>query len=211
MSAIIQLRSRQRPLYRPAAVEASADCASLHSKGALPLAHCARNPVMREGAARAPVVGLVTPARPSAVCGFVAARVVDSFNGQKWRRMSHVGQKAREAVPPPITDFDAARTVVRPLFVPWVLAPIFHLRPTPINGSLKQAMLSNAVSLQAAARRGVPSFKMLQYDGSEITTVASTGNSRVFDAAIDRRFNEFEDEKASELLANGVAHDHGVN
>lgn len=132
-----------------------------------PLADCLGNAVMGRGLSATTIGNLLALCGPSAVFWAIRAVIVDAIYGVvRSRRLTHVGIKVFKGCPA-LTHKNVAPTILRVMHCGWILAPVFHARPNPVDlGSRKPvcfwrtalALLHDATTLRIAQVRATPNL-----------------------------------------------------
>lgn len=144
----------QRAVDRPAVVKAITKCAPRDPNPACPRRNRKRFATVRDQAIRPSIALLLDPRGPTAILGRVGSVIVDAIKGEfRPRPRPHVGIEVRKAILPPLTDRNAAATIIGKGLMVRVVAPTPHVVPDhPFVGSAAPMLVATIRRAKAGTR-----------------------------------------------------------
>jgi hypothetical protein len=119
---------------------------------------------------------------PFAVLWTVGAIIVNAFNGEARRALTHIGQKRLKALTPPLADINTARAVIAIGWVVGVFASGYHGGPASVFRSLAESMrplnAAHVVALVAPTGFSESSAQHASGNASGATAIALTAPKR---------------------------------
>lgn len=189
---------------RPAFLEAAPDSCRGASGNSHPIGKNPTHTIDSYGIVLARISRLLGWGSPAAVLWGVRPVIVNSINGPTMRNMTHIGEKQVKILPP-VTDGNAATTVVTPILARLILTAMNHGVPDAPNGRSVKAMFGHLLlgrfGAKAATRRNVAGLQVPSGADHAISTGANALPAPLF-AGDHRRGSDYR--KASELLASQI-------
>ncbi len=87
------------------------------------------NAIYRYLSSVSPIKRLLSPARPFAILRRIRAVVIDAFEGESFRTISHILSKCWKAFKPSFADHYSATAIIRIGCISWIQASLLHLKP----------------------------------------------------------------------------------
>ena len=103
---------------------------------------------------RSAIIGLFFDSRPLTVVRRISSFVVDSFEGQTFRRFAHIFVKVFKGLPP-LTDSNPSAPVVGIFLVVRVTTSLTHSTPNIMNGGFAHTVFYGCPHMPIVTRTGM--------------------------------------------------------
>lgn len=163
----------------PSPSQPAKKCGAIYAKLSTPLRDSLRSALKNKQSIAAPVVGLLSDCRPTAIVWRISQRIIYPLQGEALEiRRPHVLQKFGEVIPPPINGY-APPAIVWIILILRVETATPHAAPDRVESWLLAEPVSGlsadrTFSLEAPARCGVTRLKFVCCSGRGSPAVACT-------------------------------------